>query len=368
MKRYGNLFERIVDINNIVRAHLNARKGKTKDKEVRRVDRDILGHCVKIRQMLIEKAYTTSEYHIFEIEDNGKHREIAELPYFPDRIIQWAVMQVIEKVFLKHFIPTTYAALPGEKKWNKKLKKHISSRGPHAALLKLRQYVENDPSGTKYCLKLDIKKFFPNIDKAILKSLLRRKFKDKDLLWLLDDIVDSYDNGNPKGIPIGSYTSQYFGNFYLSYFDHWAKEEKRIKYLLRYMDDIVILSDSKEYLHRLRAEIADCLASNLALKVKENWQVFPTTVRGIDFVGYRYFGDFTLLRTSAKRRLKKAAKRLRRKVERGKALTLPNRSTVGSYNGILEWCDSTRLKEKTINQFIGGKYGKSKRKSGTKAA
>lgn len=159
MKRYGNLFERIVDINNIVRAHLNARKGKTKDKEVRRVDRDILGHCVKIRQMLIEKAYTTSEYHIFEIEDNGKHREIAELPYFPDRIIQWAVMQVIEKVFLKHFIPTTYAALPGEKKWNKKLKKHISSRGPHAALLKLRQYVENDPSGTKYCLKLDIKKF-----------------------------------------------------------------------------------------------------------------------------------------------------------------------------------------------------------------
>lgn len=206
-----------------------------------------------------------------------------------------------------------------------------------------------------------------NIVRAHLNAR-KGKTKDKDLLWLLDDIVDSYDNGNPKGIPIGSYTSQYFGNFYLSYFDHWAKEEKHIKYLLRYMDDIVILSDNKEYLHRLRAEIADYLASNLALKVKENWQVFPTTVRGIDFVGYRYFGDFTLLRTSTKRRLKKAAKRLRRKVERGKALTLPNRSTVGSYNGILEWCDSTRLKEKTINQFIGGKYGKSKRKSGTKAA
>ena len=97
MKRYGNLFERIVDINNIVLAHLNARKGKTKDKEVRRVDRDILGHCVKIRQMLIDKAYTTSEYHIFEIEDNGKQRTIAELPYYPDRIIQWAIMQVLEK-------------------------------------------------------------------------------------------------------------------------------------------------------------------------------------------------------------------------------------------------------------------------------
>ena len=95
MKRYGNLFERIVDINNIVRAHLNARKGKTRDKDVRRVDRDVLGYCTKIRQMLIDKTYTTSEYHLFEIEDSGKQREIAELPYYPDRIIQWAVLQVI---------------------------------------------------------------------------------------------------------------------------------------------------------------------------------------------------------------------------------------------------------------------------------
>lgn len=367
MKRYGDLFERIADINNIVRAHLNARKGKTKDKAVRRVDRDILGHCVKIRQMLLEKTYTTSEYHIFEIEDNGKHREIAELPYYPDRIIQWAVMQVIESVFLKHLIPTTYAALPGDKKWNKKRKKKLSTRGPHAALLKLQEYME-DEGATRYCLKLDVKKFFPNIDKAILKSLLRRKFKDKDLLWLLDDIVDSYDKGNPKGIPIGSFTSQYFGNYYLSHFDHWIKEQKRVPYYLRYMDDIVILSDSKEYLHALRREIADYFAANLNLTIKGNWQVFPARVRGIDFVGYRHFGKYTLLRTSTKKRLKKATKRLRRKVERGKALTPSNRSTIGSYNGILEWCDCTHLKEKTINQFIGGKNGNSKRNAREQAA
>ncbi len=354
MKRYGNLFERIVDINNIVRAHLNARKGKTRDKDVRRVDRDVLGYCTKIRQMLIDKTYTTSEYHLFEIEDSGKRREIAELPYYPDRIIQWAVLQVIEPIFCKHLIPTTYAALP--------------KRGTHAALKKLRQYMTDDPSGTRYCLKLDVKKFFPNIDKTILKSLLRRKFKDKDLLWLLDDIVDSYDKGNPKGIPIGSYTSQYFGNFYLSYFDHWTKEQKRVKYYLRYMDDIVILSGDKEYLHRLRDEIAEYLASNLKLTIKENWQVFPSAVRGIDFVGYRYFGEFTLLRNNTKKRLKKAAKRLRRKTERGKRLNLSDRSTLGSYNGILKWCDSTRLKDKTINLFIGGNNGKSKRVARPKAA
>ena len=367
MKRYGNLFERIVDINNIVRAHLNARRHKTRYKEVRRVDRDVLGYCTKIRQMLIDKTYTTSEYHIFEIEDNGKHREIAELPYYPDRIIQWAIMQVLEEPLMKHFIPTTYAAMSGKKKRNKKFKKRISERGPHAALAKLQEYAE-DKDNTRYCLKMDVKKFFPNIDKAILKSLLRRKFKDKDLLWLLDDIVDSYDKGNRKGIPIGSFTSQYFGNFYLSYLDHWAKEQKRVKYYLRYMDDIVILSGDKEYLHRLRDEIAEYLASNLKLTIKENWQVFPSAVRGIDFVGYRYFGEFTLLRNNTKKRLKKAAKRLRRKTERGKRLNLSDRSTLGSYNGILKWCDSTRLKDKTINLFIGGNNGKSKRVARPKAA
>ena len=213
-----------------------------------------------------------------------------------------------------------------------------------------------------------VKKFFPNINKVLLKSLLRRKFKDKGLLWLLDDIVDSYDKGNPKGVPIGSFTSQYFGNFYLSYFDHWAKEQKRIKYYLRYMDDVVILSGSKEYLHQLRQDITEYLSEQLGLTIKENWQVFPSDVRGIDFVGYRYFGKFTLLRSSTKKRLKKATKRLRRKKERGKRLTLSDRSTVGSYSGILKWCDSTRLKDKTINKFLGGQNGNSKRLARAEAA
>lgn len=116
MKRTGFLFEQIIDINNLVLAHLNARANKTDYKEVREVDRDVLGHCQKIREMLINKTFTTSEYHTFKIVDRGKERDICELPYFPDRIIQWALLQVVEKVFLKHFIADTYAALPGKKK------------------------------------------------------------------------------------------------------------------------------------------------------------------------------------------------------------------------------------------------------------
>lgn len=354
MKRIGNLFDKITDINNIVRAHMNARKRKTFYKEVKMVDSDVLGYCTKIQQMLIDKTYTTSAYHTFKIVDRGKDRDICELPYYPDRIIQWAVLQVVEEVFCKHFIGQTYAAIP--------------KKGTHAALEKVQEYME-DKQGAQHCLKLDVKKFFPNINKEILKSLLRRKIKCKDTLWLLDDIADSYD----KGIPIGNYTSQYFGNFYLSFFDHWLKEEKRVKYYLRYMDDIVILHESKEYLHQLHKEITEYLNINLGLTIKNNWQVFPTFVRGIDFVGYRCFGSYTLLRNSTKKRLKTAVKKLGQKVNRGKSLNRSDQSRIGSYYGILGWCDSSRLKEKTINKYldilkIGGHYGNSKRNAGTKTA
>lgn len=349
MKRIGNLFGKITDINNITRAHLNARKGKTHYREVKMVDKDVLGYCTKIQQMLINKTYTTSKYHTFEINDRGKQRDICELPYYPDRMVHWAILQVIEGIFCKHFIDQTYAAIP--------------NKGTHKAKTKLEEYMK-DREGAKYCLKLDVKKFFPSIKPEILKALLRSKIKCNDTLWLLDDIIDSYD----KGIPIGNYTSQYFGNYYLSFFDHWIKEVKKVKYYMRYMDDIVILHNSKEYLRQIRKDIDAYLRVNLELCVKENWQVFPAFKRGVDFVGYRCFGDYTLLRNATKKRLKAAVKRLGRKVNRGKSLNRSDQSRIGSYFGILSWCDSYRLSIKTINKFLGGHYETCKRNTKRAAA
>ena len=117
-----------------------------------------------------------------------------------------------------------------------------------------------------------------------------------------------------------------------------------------------------------RREIAEYLAVNLNLTVKYNWQVFPSTVRGIDFVGYRCFGKYTLLRTSTKKNLCIKTKKLQRKKNQGKPLTKSEQSTVGSYSGILKWCDSARLKDKTINKFLGGQNGNSKRNARAKAA
>ena len=318
MKRINNLYDKILDPENLERAHRNARRGKGWYKEVKMVNADTEYFLEKLRESLINQTYQTSEYTVFETADSGKLRQIYKLPYYPDRICQWALIQVIEPYLLRHFTDDTYSAIPG--------------KGIHYGMRKLRSQLKSDPEGCRYCLKLDVRKYYPSIDKDILKGQYRQLFKDERLLWLIDEIIDSVENG----VPIGNYLSQYSGNLYLSWFDHWIKEEKGIKYYHRYMDDIVILSDSKEKLHKLLEEIRDYLHNELKLTVKDNWQIFPTFVRGVDFLGYRFFDGYTLLR-------KQTVKNIRTKSKQGL-----NQQQKASYYGWLKHCDSYRFTEKYI--------------------
>lgn len=332
MKRYGYLYSKIYAMENLELAHQNARKGKTWYKEVQMIDENPSYYLNKLQKSLIDKTYQTSEYQTFIKNDTGKEREIFKLPYYPDRICQWAILQVIEPMLLKNLIYDTYSAIPG--------------RGIHLCLNRLRNSIQHDVPGTQYCLKLDIKKFYPSIDHTILKQKYRKLFKDPDLLYLIDEIIDSTPESN--GIPIGNYLSQYSGNFYLSDFDHWVKEVKSVKYYFRYMDDVVILSNDKRELHQLRKEINDYLQSELKLKVKENWQVFPTFKRGVDFVGYRTFMNYTLLRKSTCEQFKKKMIQIDRKCRVGKEMNFSEWCAINSYKGWLIHCDSFRLHEKYI--------------------
>ena len=336
MKRKGNLYPLIYDMNNLRRAHYNAQMDKQKYLEVRRVNENEEKYLTELQQMLINKTYHTSEYTTFIKRDQRKERLIYKLPYFPDRICQWAVLQIIGDYLIRHMITHTYSALKG--------------RGIHRAVLDIKKEIREDPEGMKYCLKLDVKKYYPSIDHDILKEKYRRLFKDPDLLWLLDEIIDSTP-GN-VGIPIGNFLSQFSGNYYLSSFDHWIKEEKRIRHYFRYMDDIVILSDSKEYLHSLFHEVQDYMSDQLHLSIKDNWQVFPTFTRGLDFVGYRFFRDYTLLRKSTCITMKKRIGEIQRKVDSGKTMNYSDFCAIGSYMGWLDYCNSKRLKEKYIVPLI----------------
>lgn len=284
MKRYGNLYPKMWDMDNIILAHKNARKGKAHYQEVKMVNANEEYYLSKIQDMLQNKTFHNSKYEIFIKNDSGKYREIYKLPYFPDRIIHHCIMQVLEPIWVKSYITDTYSS--------------IKNRGIHRGLHRIKKALI-DKNNTQYCLKMDVRKFYPSIDHNILKSIIKLKIKDKNVLWLLDEIIDSTD-----GVPIGNYLSQHFGNLYLSGLDHWLKEDKQCKYYFRYCDDMVILHSSKEHLSKLKIKIDDYLQNNLKLQMKDNWQIFPVDKRGIDFLGYRLYHSHTLLRKSISIRFK----------------------------------------------------------------
>lgn len=288
MKRIGNLFSSIISIENLQLADQRARKGKLLQYGVQVHDKNREANIEQLHHMLANRAYRTSEYTTFKIFE-PKEREVYRLPYFPDRITHHAVMNVLEDIFTRSFTADSYSCIKG--------------KGIHAAQKAVEKALRDVP-GTQYCLKLDIRKFYPTVDHAILKQLLRRKFKDKDLLWLLDEIIDS-----AAGLPIGNYLSQYFANFYLTGFDHWIKETKRVQKYFRYADDIVIFSSNKQELHQLLADITIYLQEKLNLEVKSNYQVFPVAARGVDFVGYLFKHSHTRIRKSIKQNFARMAMR-----------------------------------------------------------
>lgn len=292
MKRKGNLYQQICSVENLQLADIKACRGKAYQPGVRQHIRNREANILALHERLVNKTYRTSAYTTFPIYE-PKERIIFRLPYYPDRIVHHAIMNILEPEFMAVFTADTYSCIKG--------------RGIHGALRAVRKALR-DEAGTQYCLKLDIKKFYPSVNHAILKQLLRRKFKDQDLLQLLDEIIDSAD-----GLPIGNYLSQYFANFYLTGFDHWIKEVKSVRYYFRYADDIVVLSGNKEYLHQLLADIREYLDQKLKLAIKGNHQIFPVSSckrpRGIDFVGYVCYHTHTRLRKSIKQNFARKASR-----------------------------------------------------------
>ena len=329
MKRLGNVFAKICDYENLALAHKNASKAKGHYKQVQKVNKALKAHLLYIRLILLEKRYKVSPYNIEIINDNGKERELYKLPYYPDRIIQWAIMLQIEKTLTNALCYHTCASIAG--------------RGIKRAVKLSKKYTRKEVE-CRYCLKIDIKKFYPNIDKDILKAMLRTRFKDKDLLWLLDLIIDSYPQ--PKGLPIGSYLSQHLANFYLSRFDRYLKEVLKLRYVVRYMDDICIYSDNKPHLHEVLRLMREYLSEKLHLQIKENYQIFPTQIRGVDFVGYRFFGKFTLLRKSIAKNIKRRMRNIKRRRERNLPPLQKHFNSFYSYLGFLLPANTRRFFKK----------------------
>lgn len=368
-----DLFNSICSMDNLYRAYQNAKSGKGWYKEVKQIEKRPFYYLAGLQYMLKNHLFKTSEYEIFILNEGKKKRDVYKLPFFPDRIAQWAILQVIEPFLVANMTADTYSAIPG--------------KGIQPIVNDLRGYYKtkrvdgkkksvwvpsillSDEENTRYCYKIDLHHYYQSINHEVLKQKFRKVFKDPELLWLLDEIADSINTATEEdlielslsgeievdpntGIPIGNYMSQYSGNFYLSSFDHWVKEELHVKHYYRYMDDVVIFASSKEELHEIHRKVTAYTRDYLHLNIKGNYQIFPTKVRGVDFVGYRFFGEYTLLRKSTAINFKRKIRACRKKMENNIPPTYSEWCSFNSYKGWLGNCDSYRLSKKYIEPLI----------------
>ena len=320
MKRHGNLFERIVATDNLMTAYQRASRGKHNMRNVQKFERDVPGNIERIRQALLNKTFKTSSYQTKMVYE-PKRREIFVLPFAPDRIVQHALVAILGPIWDRLMISDSYACRVG--------------KGQHAGSRRVMEFVRK----YRYCLQCDIAKFYPSMDQDVLSSLVRRKIKCPDTLWLLDDIIYSYPGG--KNAPIGNYTSQWFGNLYLNEVDQLVKHTLGGKGYLRYCDDFCLFGDNKSLLHQAKEIIGRFIADQLKLRFSYA-EVYPVS-HGVDFLGYRHFKSKILLRKSTATRVKRRLAKLPKLLTLGKISMEQFRSSIASTKGWLQWANTHHL-------------------------
>lgn len=329
MKRHGNLWNKIVDLENIKLAHKIARRGKAFYTEVQMVDADVDKYAKEVQAMLVNKTFTTSPYEIEDRFDGRKMRTIYKLPYYPDRIVQHAMLNIVGPILVNTFIRNTFQSIQG--------------RGTHDAARRVKKLIQSD-SCPKYALKVDIRKYYPSIDNERMKVCLRKKIKDPDVLWLADDVIDSM-----QGLPIGNYTSQHFGNLFLNDFDWWMKQQIKPIGYYRYCDDILIFGNSTKELVDIQKKVVTRLG-DIGLEIKPSWNIYDVYKNGVDFVGFVFRPTDTKLRPSIATKFKTKCVSLKRFLTQSNCAEYIN--VLMAYKGWVQYINAKRLWRKHTTQFI----------------
>lgn len=331
MKRVGNIYPKIYDINNCREAILCASKRKKNRQNVARIIDKLDYYSQVLSDLLKEQKIELSPYRKMIIHDgvNKKERILHKPRFFPDQCIHWALMLQIQPILQRGMVENCCASVPG--------------RGIHYGAKYIKRILKDDHKNTKYCVKYDIHHFYQSIDKDILKRKFRRIIKDPQVLWLVDLIIDSSPD---EGLPIGNFTSQWFANFFLQDTDHYIKEELKIKYYLRYMDDGIILGRNKKELRKKFVQLTEYLSKE-NLTIKSNWQLFKVQTRPLDFLGYRFYRGYTTLRRGNFLRIKRRVKKI---VKRG-YIRVTDACAMISYHGWLTHADSYNYYTKYIKPY-----------------
>lgn len=322
MKRYGNLMEQFKSEDNIRKAiKLSKQGGKGKRPNIIKATKDEDWVVRDIINMINNNTFPPHKYRKKVIYE-GKKRNIYVIDYYPWRIIHFMIINLLEPIFEKTFITHTYGCIKG--------------RGQHRGSKQCQKFSNH----FKYILKCDIRKFYPSINQQILSDLIKRKIKDQQLLSIIDIVVFSHT----KGVPIGNLPSQLFGNIYLSKLDNYVKHELKFKHYIRYVDDFIFASNDKEELRQISKTLDTWLKNNLGLTMSKN-QIFKAT-QGIDFLGYRHFQFYRLLRQTTAKRLKRKINHIIDHYYNGSKSYNQCLSALASYEGWIKPCNSYNYSKK----------------------
>ena len=321
MKRHGNLYPKIIAFENICEAYHKAALGRRYSYEVLYFRDNLEDNLISIQEALANKTYQPGNYRTFTLYE-PKKRTIYVSP-FRDRVVHHAIMNIIEPIWDNLFIYDSYACR--------------KCKGCHAAMYRVVKFTREAQQqyDRVYCLKGDVSKFFPSINHHILMEIIERKIKCRDTLDLIRQIVfNAGDESDPdsKNMPIGSLLSQWSANLYLNELDYHIKHQMRVKFYVRYMDDFVLLDGDKSRLHAYKAAISAFLQDRLRLQMNPKSDIYPAD-RGIDFVGYRIWPNYRLIRKSSLIRASRRFKRLSMEYAQGHIDLKRVRSSLMSWLG-----------------------------------
>ena len=289
MKRYGNLFEKAFSEENLYGAFLDARRGKRSRRACFEFERNLAANLRELHDLLRSGEYSPSPYFEFVIYE--PKRRVIHAPAFRDTVVQHAIYRVIYSIFDRVFIATSFACRLG-------YGTHKAARYARSAMQKY--------DGDQYILKLDIRKFFYSIDRAILRKLIERKIKDTRLI----DIMMMFANmKTPKGIPIGNLLSQIYALIYLNPLDHFVKRVLKARHYIRYVDDFILIGFSRSTCLVLRDEIVVFLRNMLGLELSRC--TIQKNRKGVNFCGYRMWRTCTFIRKYSLYKFRRAVKRNR---------------------------------------------------------
>lgn len=291
MTRLQHTYYDIISRENLLASWQEFIRGKRKRRDVQEFAVQLSDGVLILHNDLVQKTYHHGPYQHFKISD-PKPRDIHKATV-RDRLLHHAVYRILYPFFEQKFIADSFSCR--------------LNKGTHRAINRLRSFayqVSKNHTKTCFVLKCDIRKFFAHIDHQILFSILSDYISDTDILWLLGEIIGSFNSGTAGvGLPLGNLTSQLFVNIYMNEFDQFVKHTLKVKNYIRYADDFVIFSPDKSILITLVSAIRLFLSERLHLELHPDKVFIKTLASGVDFLGWVHFHDHRVLRTTTKRRM-----------------------------------------------------------------